>query len=41
LQCISGNKANIVLWNFWLNKISINRNLSFCNKKISLQVSET
>jgi hypothetical protein len=25
-------QANVVLWNFWLHTISINRNMAMCNK---------
>jgi len=40
LECISGNTADVELWNFLLHKISIYRNLAMCNKKISLQVGK-
>jgi hypothetical protein len=41
LECIFGNTANVVLWNFWLHKISINKNMAMSNKNNSLQVGKT
>jgi hypothetical protein len=38
LSCIFDNIANVEVWNFWLNKVWINKKLAMCKKKNSLQV---
>jgi hypothetical protein len=38
LLCIFDNIANVEVWNFWLNKVWINKKLAMCKKKNSLQV---